>query len=62
MVFPKEDSIEKDKMISIFLEPVDWESKAAVFTKYKICVIDQVNGKHLDRLGDHSTVSLMFIS
>ena len=51
MVFPKGYSIEKDKTISIFLEPVDWESKAAVFTKYKICVIDQVNGKHLDCLG-----------
>ncbi|KAL5579210.1 hypothetical protein UlMin_011652 [Ulmus minor] len=48
MVFPNRDSIEKDKSISIFLEPVDWESKVAVFTEYKICVIDQVSGKHLD--------------
>ncbi|KAL5560768.1 hypothetical protein UlMin_036979 [Ulmus minor] len=62
MVFPNGDFIEKDKLISIFLEPVDWESKAAIFTEYKICVIDQVNGKHLDRSGDHSTVSLMSIS
>ncbi|KAL5555097.1 hypothetical protein UlMin_037333 [Ulmus minor] len=62
MVFPNGDFIEMDKSISIFLEPVDLESKAVFFTEYKICVIDQVNGKHLDRLGDHSTVSLMFIS
>ncbi|KAL5545489.1 hypothetical protein UlMin_005176 [Ulmus minor] len=54
MVFPYGDFIEKDKLISIFLEPVDWESKAAVFTKYNICVINQVNGKHLDGSDDHS--------
>ncbi|KAL5556115.1 hypothetical protein UlMin_038351 [Ulmus minor] len=53
MFFPNGDFIEKDKSISIFLEPVDWESKAVVFTEYKICVIDQVNGKHLDHSVSH---------
>ncbi|KAL5571664.1 hypothetical protein UlMin_021261 [Ulmus minor] len=50
-VYPNGDAIGKGEWLSLYLTPTGWESlstKAAVYADFKLCVIDQVNGKHLE--------------
>ncbi|KAL5571660.1 hypothetical protein UlMin_021257 [Ulmus minor] len=44
-------SIYPNEWLSIYLNLADWQSvstKAAVYADFKLCVIDQINGKHLE--------------
>lgn len=52
VVYPKSDIDENGLSFSFFLELADWEThptKEAVYAKYNLKVVDQVNGMHVER-------------
>ncbi|KAM5554589.1 hypothetical protein ABKV19_022804 [Rosa sericea] len=55
-VWPKGNTAQRDKAISIYLNLDDWKSlppKRALYVKYKLRILDQVSGKHEQITGTH---------
>ncbi|XP_060671452.1 uncharacterized protein LOC132803192 [Ziziphus jujuba] len=57
LVYPNGNGRAKNKSISIFLSLADWGScqmQEAVYAEFKLRLLDQVNGKHVERNVDES--------
>lgn len=61
VLYLKGDLTKRGKSLSVYLKGSDWKSeilsKAGLHTEYKLRLMDQVNGKHLEKEGDSLILS-----
>lgn len=52
VVYPNGEGDHKGESLAIFLSPVDFHvADAAVYARFKLCLIDQVDGLHYENTG-----------
>lgn len=62
MVYPKGDPTVKETEISVFLRSCNCGlSEQNIFAEYKLRIIDQIRGNHMERIGK-SNISIIFLS